>query len=144
MKPLKKLKIWIHCRKAKLVNKNEVAVVSYVASNKKLLAATFFHVKHRKSEPGVYTDIYRVVIGICGRRPLWQRSCMATCCKIVLLKRMTFVALRLHFYQSGLRPQIPITTLLTVRAHPPVTLPVFYMKAFGHGRTTISWRIQEN
>ena len=36
----------------------EVAIGSYVASNKRLLAATFFHVKHRKREPqGVHGQL---------------------------------------------------------------------------------------
>ena len=37
---------------------NEVAIGSYVASNKMLLAATFFHLKHRKREPeGVHRQL---------------------------------------------------------------------------------------
>ena len=36
----------------------EVTIGSYVASNKRLLAATFFHVKHRKREPeGVHGQL---------------------------------------------------------------------------------------
>ena len=35
----------------KLLNRNEVAIDIYVASKRMLLAATFFHVKHRKWEP---------------------------------------------------------------------------------------------
>ena len=36
----------------------EVAIRSYVASNKRLLAATFFHVKHRKRQPeGVHRQL---------------------------------------------------------------------------------------
>ena len=40
------------------VNFIEVAIGSYVASNKRLLAATYFHVKHRTREPeGVHGQI---------------------------------------------------------------------------------------
>ena len=36
----------------------EVAIGSYIASNKRLLAATFFHVKHWKREPeGVHGQL---------------------------------------------------------------------------------------
>ena len=57
-------KIYIGCRENRYTRSRynrttlyiEVAIGSYVASNKMLFASTFFHVKHRKREPGVYTD----------------------------------------------------------------------------------------